>query len=325
MSMGVQAGEARLTRGQMAAVNQVSKKALLVYEEKGLLVPEKVDENTGYRYYSYEQCSTLDIIQRLQETGASLAQIKEVLDRHDLDYTISFLENRIEELSRREREIAIAKESARGLLSSCHLLQDKPECGEMRLKWIARRRVLFFPERPYVFQARQVGDNKRLRYWEKTLRAIKADFVARGLPIALFHNVGCVVSRQSLETGRFMCVGGYIYDDGECGAAAADVVRHWDEGFNLMVTIDHSFFPDGTHVEYYWLERMLETARANGFSIRDDYHCDILAESPVLFYTGREMMLHMYLPVDIHGKTGPFLDPDGVPILRCDPSGAPSS
>ncbi|MEG0504947.1 MAG: MerR family transcriptional regulator, partial [Raoultibacter sp.] len=46
--------------GRMAALNCVSEKALRLYQQKGLLTPVRVDETTGYRYYSYEQCSTID-------------------------------------------------------------------------------------------------------------------------------------------------------------------------------------------------------------------------------------------------------------------------
>lgn len=60
------------TSGQMAELNGVSRKTLRLYQEKGVLVPAYVDENTGYRYYTLEQIAQLDLIQKLQAIGLTL-------------------------------------------------------------------------------------------------------------------------------------------------------------------------------------------------------------------------------------------------------------
>lgn len=51
-----------LTIGQMAERNCVTKKTLRLYHEKGLLVPEHVDEENGRRYYTSGQSYQLDLI-----------------------------------------------------------------------------------------------------------------------------------------------------------------------------------------------------------------------------------------------------------------------
>jgi DNA-binding transcriptional MerR regulator len=284
-----------LTRGQMARLNQVSKKTLLVYEEKGLLEPVFKDEQTGYRFYSLEQCSLLDIIQQLQATGASLSDIREVLDQHDVAKTSAFLDGQIESLRQRQLELKIAEHNARQLKGACELRLNPPEFNAIRLVWMPRRRIARFPVKPYRFESRQTQENPRLSRWERALRQIKRDFPTYGLPLELFHNVGCIVSRESLESRAFVCPGGYI--DNEEGFGTIEP-SYWEEGYNLAVTIDTVFLPDGRHAEYLWLERMLDAAEQRGFSVRDDYHSDILAESPALRYQGRDMMLRMLLPVN---------------------------
>lgn len=42
-----------LTTGQITELSNISKKALFLYEEKGLITPDHIDAETGYRYYSY--------------------------------------------------------------------------------------------------------------------------------------------------------------------------------------------------------------------------------------------------------------------------------
>lgn len=66
--------------GEIAAFFNVSVKAMRVYEKMGILKPVKVDENTGYRYYSADQVKQLDALLELRELGFSLAEIKRLLE-----------------------------------------------------------------------------------------------------------------------------------------------------------------------------------------------------------------------------------------------------
>lgn len=66
--------------GEIAAFFGVSPKAIRLYEKKGLLKPARVDPETGYRYYTAEQVSTLNALLDLKSLGFSLAEIRGVLD-----------------------------------------------------------------------------------------------------------------------------------------------------------------------------------------------------------------------------------------------------
>ncbi len=72
-------GEPLLKIGEIAAFFNVSVKAMRVYERMGILKPVKVDEFTGYRYYSAGQVRQLDALMELRGLGFSLAEIKELL------------------------------------------------------------------------------------------------------------------------------------------------------------------------------------------------------------------------------------------------------
>ena len=54
-------------------------KALRLYEKKGIIVPCKIDPQTGYRYYSADQVKKLNILVELQELGFSLNEIKKIM------------------------------------------------------------------------------------------------------------------------------------------------------------------------------------------------------------------------------------------------------
>ena len=286
-----------LTAGQMASLNGVSKKALRLYEQKGLLVPYTVDPETGYRYYTHEQCPVLDTIQQMQAVGFSLAEMKDVLDRADVGLMRDLLERKTEELERQSYELEMAKHAVNRLVRSCNLYENPPVVDRIALERVRRRRIVRFPITPYPFEPRPTEQNPRLRRWEMALREIERQFIERGLPLVLFHNVGCIIGKETLASREFVTTGGFITDErGFCRDA-----EYWDEGYYLTVTIDKMFLPDGAHAEYYWLDRMLDVAEERGYVVTGDYYSDALVESPLFSYRGRDMMMRLYLPVDIRG------------------------
>ena len=52
--------------GEFSQLMQITVKTLRHYEQKGLLMPDDVDEWTGYRYYSIDQMQKLNSIRSLQ-------------------------------------------------------------------------------------------------------------------------------------------------------------------------------------------------------------------------------------------------------------------
>lgn len=67
--------------GDFSRLSLVSVKALRYYDEFGLLKPARVDEFTGYRYYSANQLTRLNRILALKDMGLSLEQIALLLDK----------------------------------------------------------------------------------------------------------------------------------------------------------------------------------------------------------------------------------------------------
>ena len=92
---------------------QVTVKTLRHYEQKGLLVPDEVDEWTGYRYYSIAQMQRLGTIRGLQRQGFTLEEIKELLEEGDWVPSIDQLTQKIEET---ERQLQLLMERRTQLL-----------------------------------------------------------------------------------------------------------------------------------------------------------------------------------------------------------------
>lgn len=71
--------DATLTIGQFGRLSQLSRKALRLYEDRGLLVPARTDPSSGYRYYSRAQVGTARRIQLLRMLTMPLESIARVL------------------------------------------------------------------------------------------------------------------------------------------------------------------------------------------------------------------------------------------------------
>ena len=62
--------------GLFAQMNRITVKALRFYEEQGLLLPARIDEESGYRYYTMRQMEPLHRILALKEAGFTIEDMK---------------------------------------------------------------------------------------------------------------------------------------------------------------------------------------------------------------------------------------------------------
>jgi DNA-binding transcriptional MerR regulator len=65
--------------GEFARRSRLSLKALRLYDERGVLVPARVDQASGYRYYDTAQLDQARLVVMLRQLQLPLAAIKELL------------------------------------------------------------------------------------------------------------------------------------------------------------------------------------------------------------------------------------------------------
>lgn len=68
--------------GEFSKLSRISIRMLRHYDEIGLLMPEMIDDFTGYRYYSEAQLPIVNRITALKDMGFSLAMIAEILESY---------------------------------------------------------------------------------------------------------------------------------------------------------------------------------------------------------------------------------------------------
>lgn len=69
--------------GDFSKLSRISIRMLRHYDEIGLLIPDHVDDFTGYRYYREAQLARAGRIQALKNLGFGLALIGEILEKYD--------------------------------------------------------------------------------------------------------------------------------------------------------------------------------------------------------------------------------------------------
>src|SRR6476659_1997452 len=77
--------------GMFSRASSLSIKTLRAYHDSGILVPARVDPQTGYRSYTVDQLADAAIVQRLRALDLPLDQVRAVLDARDPDVTRAIL------------------------------------------------------------------------------------------------------------------------------------------------------------------------------------------------------------------------------------------
>ncbi len=136
--------------GDFSKLSMVSVKTLRYYDELGLLKPARVDEFTGYRYYSASQMPRLNRILALKDLGLSLGQVASMLDeglsaaeiRGILRFRLSETEQRLSEeralLGRVEARLAQIEREGRLPVYDVALKQY-PDCAVAYVRRILPR------------------------------------------------------------------------------------------------------------------------------------------------------------------------------------------
>lgn len=89
--------EKLFTAGQFAKMHGINKRTLMYYDDIGLLSPIKRGNNS-YRYYSYMQSQTLEILLSLREIDVSIEEIKQYMNNRSPQALVNLLSEKINQI-----------------------------------------------------------------------------------------------------------------------------------------------------------------------------------------------------------------------------------
>jgi DNA-binding transcriptional MerR regulator len=133
--------------GEFSRITGLSVKTLRFYHEKGILIPNSVDEATGYRYYDAGKVEKARVIMRLRQMEFSIEDIAAVLgecsDEADilnyLERQKHLLQQRIQEdrdIVRSLTEIIAREKAAQQLLEGSSFAVEEKELEPLRIAGI---------------------------------------------------------------------------------------------------------------------------------------------------------------------------------------------
>ncbi|MCE5321325.1 MAG: MerR family transcriptional regulator [Bacteroidales bacterium] len=106
--------------GEFSKLNMVTIKTLRHYEEIGLLVPDEIDQWTGYRYYRVDQLNKMNQIIFLKKLGFSLEEIREVFDEENQTPDIDQIQSKIEQCKQEMQKLQWRQTELSRLESTLH-------------------------------------------------------------------------------------------------------------------------------------------------------------------------------------------------------------
>lgn len=113
--------------GEFSKLSHLTVKALRFYEKEGLLLPESIDEWTGYRFYETSQLEEAAKIKAYRQLGLSIEEIKSIRKGSDLKLIFAA---KAEKLKKQKAEIDVR------LSIINHILEDKKMKYQVTVKEI---------------------------------------------------------------------------------------------------------------------------------------------------------------------------------------------
>jgi DNA-binding transcriptional MerR regulator len=157
--------------GRFAQASRLSRKALRLYDESGLLRPVRVDAETGYRWYAWQQVRPARRIALLREAGMPLAEIGAFLADPRRE-TLDAYRGRVEaELADRLRVLEFVRATT-----------EEDAMVEVT--------VTQMEEQPYVSRiAERLAQDDVEQFVKSTLQALAGEHEPAGAPWTLYHGL----------------------------------------------------------------------------------------------------------------------------------------
>jgi len=194
--------------GDFSKLSRISIRMLRYYDSKGLLKPNKVDDFTGYRYYSSEQIHMINKIHAMKEMGFNVSEIKILIsDENSKDQILVLLNSRKREIidTVNEEEEKLSKVNT---LIKMISMEDKNMKYEIAVKNMPKQKVASLRDTIPKYEDEGI-------LWEELQEICKEKDIKPDGPIyAIYHDEGykekdvdvelaMVIDNDIEETDRF--------------------------------------------------------------------------------------------------------------------------
>ncbi|MCI8888943.1 MAG: MerR family transcriptional regulator [Hungatella sp.] len=268
--------------GEMAQFNRISITALRLYDKVGILKPCYTDPDTNYRYYSIHQKARLDMIQYMKELGMSLGEIREILEKGDIELIESTLISKKKQVKEEIGQLQLRLGAISRAIESVERFRKAPDCGMITVEYIPHRKV-------YVMHTDTNFYEHDISVYEEILEALKENLIVQGLPQIYYCNAGTILGREDFLALRMVSHEIFIFVDDDF--PDHESVRNIDSAMYACIYLDS--FDD----EPEYAARLLKYCRDHRYVISGDYLCEVLTEFNVFDSQRRSMFLRLQVPL----------------------------
>ncbi|MGL5514791.1 MAG: MerR family transcriptional regulator, partial [Sporomusa sp.] len=257
----------------------------------GLLVPQKVDETTGYRYYSSSQSARLETIIQMKAMGLSLKQIKTMLNAHDLSAFEALLCEQLDMVEAKINDLIAVRNALQRSLVGCKNLQNPPTLDRVYVEYFPKRKICYFDIEPYDFDVQgEISEN----FWKKALHTVKNAFQERNLPMSYFGAVGCIIKQDDLMQQSLICSGAFRPAPEK---PSNGVLKMMPAG--TYVCILDKWASGNSRSEVRGISKLFDFITKNHYKIVGNYYGEVIADSSVFDSTCSNVLMKMQIPVKI--------------------------
>lgn len=134
--------------GAVQDICNITKKTLRFYDKMGILSPDKVSEDNGYRYYSKKTLLTVPIIKYFKQSGFKLEEMKAFLEGGEYEYLEKAFRGKIDDLQEEEREVNLKIKSLKdwyNLIIEAEQVIENNVC-DVSVKFLENSKVLYYDQ-----------------------------------------------------------------------------------------------------------------------------------------------------------------------------------
>ena len=277
-----------LRSGEFARTTGVTKKALQVYMDKGILIPDAVDMTNGYRYYKKERSAQIEEIVKMREVGLSLDDIKDILDRKDSLRYLDILHKRLEQveasIARLEQDRAILQAH----IENQTMFLNPPALRHCFVEYQPRRAFVRFPISPYT-AAIDSG-----AAWYDALESVKDAFRDQGVPFKYFHNVGAFFDSEEMSEERIVYAAAAIWPE---ETSMFEEVEYLEAGYYASM-YDQRYMSDGIAISRAVMT-LMDFVHSNDYAVRGSFFEEVVAETTMFDFNRMLYVVKEQVPIDL--------------------------
>ncbi len=274
-----------LSIGEMAKMNHTTISTLRLYDEMDLLKPAYVNEATNYRYYDIKQNARLDLIQYMKELQMNLKEIKELLDKEDVNLIEAILIKKKQQLVEEIDKLEMTKDAITRTIYSLERFRKSPRSGTMTLEYIHRRRI-------YSMNTDLNFYEYDIDVYESILNQLKNDLVKHHYPQIYYCNAGTFLKKEDFIHQNFVSHEIFVFVDDHF--PKKEDIKIIENGMYACIYLDDF------HKEVDYAKKLLHYCQENNFNICGDYICEVLSELSIFDHNERSMFLRLQVPVSFN-------------------------